>query len=291
MKSRTHKTLGVNESKLYDAAKRDRRSLDPQALLSPEAMRAFIDSCMCPYCDRGPFKVLAVHTNKAHGIDRRELRAQAGLTLNEPVASAEFRKRARELAFERDIGHSEAARVALRNAKRRQMTDAGKAKVARVTAERMAAIPLHVKQGMARRASLSVTPEGRLRRAEALRLRNSQPDQRERFVANTQTPEAQARRNKAVAETRKGRLQPCGTVAAYKRGCRCELCSDAKRRSRPATGGIRRGEGHYKSVLSNDQVGELRRLRESGWTLQNLAARFGVSESTVSLIARGKSRN
>jgi predicted nucleic acid-binding Zn ribbon protein len=35
---------------------------------------------ICPFCGRGPFQVLAGHTQKVHAVDRFELRELAGLT-------------------------------------------------------------------------------------------------------------------------------------------------------------------------------------------------------------------
>lgn len=56
---------------------------------SKEALRAAIESQTCPWCGRGPFKRLAGHTNKEHGIDRVELRDLAGLPRSSSVCSPE----------------------------------------------------------------------------------------------------------------------------------------------------------------------------------------------------------
>lgn len=44
---------------------------------SPGAMRKFIEAQQCPWCDSGPWKVLAGHTHKSHGVSGAELREMA----------------------------------------------------------------------------------------------------------------------------------------------------------------------------------------------------------------------
>jgi transposase len=47
------------------------------------------------------------------------------------------------------------------------------------------------------------------------------------------------------------------------------------------------GEYHPQSKLTNENVFEIRSLRSTGLTLRKIAARFNVSISRISLIARG----
>jgi len=56
---------------------------------SSAALRAYIDAQRCPWCDRGPFKSLAVHTNKVHGVPAAELRELADLTRYAPLCAPE----------------------------------------------------------------------------------------------------------------------------------------------------------------------------------------------------------
>lgn len=56
---------------------------------SAEALQRAIEAQVCPWCGEGPFRLLAVHTNKAHGVDRYELRQMAGLSRSAPVCSPE----------------------------------------------------------------------------------------------------------------------------------------------------------------------------------------------------------
>lgn len=63
---------------------------DPESLLTVERVREFLDAYLCPWCGAGPFKVVAAHTNKAHGVNKRELRERAGLSLSTKITPAEF---------------------------------------------------------------------------------------------------------------------------------------------------------------------------------------------------------
>ena len=59
-----------------------------QVSYDPAAVREAITAQMCPFCGGGPYKVIAVHTNKSHGIDKWELREMAGLTTRVYQSSA-----------------------------------------------------------------------------------------------------------------------------------------------------------------------------------------------------------
>ena len=48
-----------------------------------------------------------------------------------------------------------------------------------------------------------------------------------------------------------------------------------------------RGETHVMAVLSASDVDEIRRRRKAGEALRSLADEFGVSDRTISRIARG----
>lgn len=51
-----------------------------------------------------------------------------------------------------------------------------------------------------------------------------------------------------------------------------------------------RGSSHPWTKLTDDQVSEIRRLRGDGIRLADIASRFDISQSMVSLIARDKAR-
>ncbi len=59
-----------------------------------ERLRACIAAGRCPWCDRGPYKVLATHTLRAHAISGAELREMAGFiktaTICDPQLSQKY---------------------------------------------------------------------------------------------------------------------------------------------------------------------------------------------------------
>lgn len=61
-----------------------------------EAIREAIEAGKCPWCGRGPYQLLAGHTNKKHGISHIELRDLAGVPLNASICSPEYSERKRE---------------------------------------------------------------------------------------------------------------------------------------------------------------------------------------------------
>ncbi|MHA6764773.1 hypothetical protein [Streptacidiphilus sp. PAMC 29251] len=77
-----------------DAKTKQERSPEGQhgQVVAPtqEAIREAIAACLCPFCGRGPYKVLALHTGNRHGIDRHELRRLAGLVKHASICSPEY---------------------------------------------------------------------------------------------------------------------------------------------------------------------------------------------------------
>ena len=71
-----------------------------QSAPSEKAFMANVEAGICPFCGRGPYKVLACHTNKIHAVDRFQLREMAGLchsaTITSPEYHAEVSERARK---------------------------------------------------------------------------------------------------------------------------------------------------------------------------------------------------
>lgn len=108
---------------LNAAVQRDRaRGAGQYGIVAPPsaiAMRRFIEAQQCPWCATGPWKVLAGHTNKSHGVSGSELREMAGLIKASPICSAEISANARKRAIDR--GASGALHAAPR-AQRRPLT-------------------------------------------------------------------------------------------------------------------------------------------------------------------------
>jgi predicted nucleic acid-binding Zn ribbon protein len=63
---------------------------------SAAATRRAVEAGICPFCGRGPFILLAGHTNRAHAVDRWELRELAGLAYSTSILAPEDRERVRE---------------------------------------------------------------------------------------------------------------------------------------------------------------------------------------------------
>ena len=62
---------------------------NPNAM-SPDAVRAHIRAGICPFCGKGPFMNIALHTNRAHGVDKVALRTRARMLTSEPMCSPEL---------------------------------------------------------------------------------------------------------------------------------------------------------------------------------------------------------
>lgn len=57
-------------------------------------------------------------------------------------------------------------------------------------------------------------------------------------------------------------------------------CTERGRHNKP------RGETHWSSTISADQVREMRHLTEQGWTRKSLGEKYGINAATVSRIVR-----
>lgn len=68
---------------------------------TPQDLTESLRLGLCPFCSAGPFVVVAIHTNRAHGIDRRMLRDYIGVTYTtsicDPTHSAVASERGREM--------------------------------------------------------------------------------------------------------------------------------------------------------------------------------------------------
>jgi transposase len=73
----------------------------PVDRIEPHIVLRDIEAQMCPWCGAGPYKVLAAHTNKAHGIDRSELRKLAGLSQSASICAPDYSEDRREAVSKR----------------------------------------------------------------------------------------------------------------------------------------------------------------------------------------------
>lgn len=99
-------TRGENANKIESANRRrhpNAGAFGPQVpTFSPDYVHGYLDQQLCPWCGRGPFKVVALHVAQVHGIGRKELRDLAGLKSNDSICSKEFSDGARSRAVERN---------------------------------------------------------------------------------------------------------------------------------------------------------------------------------------------
>ena len=124
---------------------------------SVEATRRAVMAGICPFCGRGPFLVLAGHTQKVHAVDRFELRELADLTYSTSILDASTRE-----------GFSARARARLAAGaplptnsdpkKKRRLSPAGR----RIAAEKL------------RRHAAQLGPEGIARQRAAAARRNGE---------------------------------------------------------------------------------------------------------------------
>lgn len=93
------------------------------------AVREAIAAGKCPWCGRGPYRVLATHTSRSHGVGAAELRELAGLKKRASICDPDHSQNCRELLTERPSwpamsrkGYEAAAaeRVAAANAGRKR---------------------------------------------------------------------------------------------------------------------------------------------------------------------------
>jgi len=183
---------------------------------------------VCPICGEGPWQSPLNHVSKRHGIDRFTMRDLCGLSTNDKVVDPELSDRFAERSRQNDmtlVNHKGKPR------RKQRWTKAGAARNT-ATIEQQNQSP-EAPTRRARALVLAHTPEARVKQAESMKAYWAAAPQSERDAARkrlARTSEELSEQSRATW-ARRG-LQPCGTVAAYKRGCRCEACRQAKRDSR-----------------------------------------------------------
>lgn len=190
---------------------------DPEAWgLRAGESRELLLKQMCPVCGRGPWKSPLNHVALKHGIDKFTMRDICGLKVKESVADSDFSEASRQRAAAQD-------NRALHEAHKQGH---GKYRVTRAGAEGKADGTAGVDMTALR--ALAHTPEALSKRSESWRQ-----------TWETKSPEAKQATLDRLYEAKKPTFRPCGTVAAYGRGCRCNLCRashTAYRRARREAG-------------------------------------------------------
>lgn len=229
---RTNAQMWREEATPEDSAPAPR---DPEADLAEwgvtiDEARRMLERQVCPICGEGPWQSPLNHVARKHGIDRFTMRNICGITTTTKVADPELSERFSERGRNADLTH---LRDAARSRKKQRWTRAGLAKNAATIAEQ------NERPGAAEQREkalqLARTPEARTKRSRSMRIKwDNAPDSARAAVRDrlARTPEQLSEQSRSAWE-RRG-LQPCGTVASYKRGCRCDECKAAKQAIRPA---------------------------------------------------------
>lgn len=185
----------------------------------------------CPICGDGPWDSVLNHASRQHAWRGRDMREACGVTTTERFTSDS----AHEAYAANGVRNARDGRMATLHARRgsgRRFTTAGR----RAVSDNLGAWAERDPEGAAeqrgRLAERARDPERLARLHDGARAwHRDNPldgDAKARFAELMARPDVVARREAAV----RARLAPCGTVAAYKRGCRCEDCRNAKRASR-----------------------------------------------------------
>lgn len=199
-----------------------------------EHYRRCIKACICPECGAGPFKSMPGHASRVCGISKEEMRRRAEIpasaSISSPELSAEAAERAKASGSVQSLaGYVEAIKGVsikrpLPDYSRKRISDNVKRFNESMTPE----------ERSARMSSLSRSQPASSRHLQGASLKEwykANPLSAEEKAARSaglHTPEADAKREAA----RRARLKPCGTAAAYKRGCRCDRCKSAKAATR-----------------------------------------------------------
>lgn len=210
---------------------------DPTVLADQAGIRAAIDAQMCPFCERGPFKMLPVHTNKIHGIDKWELREMAGYTTTDPICSEEARLNMAAKAHPESLDRARAAQVERRRRKPRRTT-AGQDRTRsnlRTWAEEN---PDEARAQALAANARAVSPEVLARRSGTIRARAAtDPEFKARLLKGLDAPGVRPRAVAAAAAANRKPPPPHGTVNRAKHHkCKCDLCRAARAEDRRKKG-------------------------------------------------------
>lgn len=171
--------------------------------VSPTEARELLLQQMCPVCGRGPWKSPLNHAALKHGLDKFTMRDICELKVKESVADPEFSAfhSARAIAMDMTPLHE----AHKKGHGKYRVTRAGRRRKAEGSAENL---------DTAR--SKAYTPEALKKRSDSFK---------QTWAAKT--PEEQQATFDRLYEARRPNFFPCGTVAAYGRGCRCDRCRGA----------------------------------------------------------------
>lgn len=189
----------------------------------PKRAREVLAQQICPICGRGAWQSPLNHVARKHGIDRRTMRDICDLTLREKVTDPELSERFAERSAQTDMAK---VRPADGPRTKQQWTRRGRAKntATIVATNQDPNAPRWREQGLAK----AHRPESRAKQGSSMRLRWAalDPDERRRKAAHLKRTSEELSEQSLATWDKRGR-KPCGTRAAYRRGCRCAPCRSA----------------------------------------------------------------
>lgn len=191
-----------------------------------EHYRRCIEACICPICGAGPFKSMPMHASRVHGLDRHEMRRRAEIPVSGSITSPELAAASAERAKEREAVTALSGYVEEIRGKsiKREIPDYSRRNIS----ENLSSYNRSMTPEERSQRSKSQSRESRQKQAAALaewHKRNpATPEKKAELAAALMSPKAVAARERTAQKRR----QPCGTRAAYKRGCRCAPCRSAK---------------------------------------------------------------
>lgn len=171
--------------------------------VSPTEARALLLRQMCPVCGRGPWKSPLNHVANKHGLDRFTMRDICELKVNESVADPELSAASSERAKAMDLSPLHVAHK--KGHGKYRVTRAGKRRKGERSPEKLDAA-----------RSKAYTPEALKKRSASWRR-----------TWAAKTLEEQQSVLERLYEAKRPNFFPCGTAAAYGRGCRCDQCRAA----------------------------------------------------------------
>lgn len=205
---------------------------------------------MCPVCKKGPFVALPQHAQKAHKIDKWELRNMAGLSSSDSICSDEHIQKCREIALRK--AQISGFQLPQKSGKHANQTIAGRKRLAETLSRFNASMTPQQRKERASAAALSKTEECRRAAKEKARLTRATPEYRKKQSLLSKRPEViEALRDGLRRFRESNPPQGCGTVAAYKRGCRCDSCKRAKAAHRADRARVRKPIADAKGATNH----------------------------------------
>ena len=267
---------------------------------SRNALRRAIAANLCPYCGKGPYKNLGMHTNRAHGVSAAELRDMSGL---KRVCSEELSDDSRSRFIQRPDREEITRKATAASVKAGAQQIALAASLAPRVAQMEARDPTVVQRALRGdrlvdiAADIGVTSAtvGRILRRHGVQptLSRTNAERRERLGAlRVRATASNQERIDAERSMRVRRFHELGGdwKAVESLADECQV-DEKNMRAYLRRVGVTVPDGRVVSrrrrmKVTPEQTAEIRRLALAGLTQSQVGERFGISQSRVSSIVR-----